>query len=157
MNTNKIDMKSRTYALALLGLLSLSACTPKAGDSSDNGGNADPAKTEAAAPAAKPSLVCREIRSTDDIAPRAVVYLSVGGEEVLVDSTTVCGDIDPGSYANYNIPASAVMAVGGWWAGAGDYYYLSVEGTEAVVYYGWADEGSEEDPYQYEEKLRAKL
>ena len=56
------------------------------------------------------------------------------------------------------IPKNAKSAVGGWWAGGGDYFYVAIEEGDAVVYVGYADEGAEPgDEYQYQEIYRTKV
>lgn len=103
-------------------------------------------------------LGCREIRNTDDISPLAEVVLTVGDKTFAVDSCNVCADLEPASWEQYKIPKDAKAAVGGWWAGGGEYFYLSLQGTDAVVYAGWADEGAaEKDMYQYKEIQRSPL
>jgi hypothetical protein len=82
----------------------------------------------------------------------------INGKATPVDSATACDDIGTDMYAQYHIPANAQQAVGGWFAGGGDYYYLKMEGTDAVVMYGWADEGAEPGTeYQYQEIKRTAV
>ena len=103
-------------------------------------------------------LACREIRNLDDISPLSEIQLIIGSQTIIVDSASTCAEITPDAWDNFEIPKDAKAAVGGWWAGAGDYYYLKIEGADAVVMYGWAEEGADEkDMYQYKEVKRAKL
>lgn len=146
----------KAYSLLISGLMLMAtACQEQA--SAPTSTTTDAAQ-EPQQPKAEPELVCEEIRGMEAMVPRSVVYLMVGTEKVFVDSVTVCDDISPDSYEMYQIPSHALQAVGGFWAGAGDYYYLTIQGNDAVVMYGWSDE--EVDPsemYQYKEKKRISL
>ncbi len=103
-------------------------------------------------------LVCREIRDLNDEMPLSEISLHIGTKVVLVDSINACEVITADGWDNYEIPKDAKMAVGGWWAGAGDYFYLKIEGNDAVVMYGWAaEEVEEKDLYQYKEVKRVKI
>ncbi len=56
--------------------------------------------------------------------------------------------IEKENYKQYEIPAEAIIACGGWWAGAGDYYYVVAKGDQFDVMYATIDE-SEASRYQY--------
>lgn len=81
-----------------------------------------------------------------------LVILEVNGKPQTIDTFAVCDPIDKKSYKQYNIPATAKSACGGWWAGYGEYYYATIENNKAIVYYGWQDEGQEEPGYHWEVK-----
>lgn len=153
-------MKKLLLPLLLPGLLMLTACNSKTTDST-NTPNADSAAKALAEPqtaAADVKLACREIASMDEMVPLSEIQLVVGSKVIPVDSSNTCNVIEPSEYAGYKIPSTAKMAVGGWFAGGGDYFYLAIEGGEAVVYAGWADEGADEkDLYQYQVIHREKL
>lgn len=45
---------------------------------------------------------------------------------------------------------NSIAACGGWWAGAGDYFYAAPNTNGIIVYKGWADEGQEDDGFHWE-------
>lgn len=151
-------MKKYIFPLILPGMLLMAACNSKTTETTASG-NADSASKSQTAPVThEVKLGCREIASMDEMVPLSEIQLIVDGNAIPVDSANACNVITKDEYDNYHIPANAQEAVGGWWAGGGDYFYLAVEGNEAVVYYGWADEGAEEkDMYQYKAIHREKL
>ena len=53
-------------------------------------------------------------------------------------------------YANYQIPDEAIAACGGWWAGAGDYFYMIDNGNDNfTILRGSMDEQQTSDDYSY--------
>lgn len=153
-------MKKHLLPLLLPGMLLLTACNSKTTESggSTHADSAAKALAEPQTAAADVKLACREIASMDEMVPLSEIQLVIGSKVILVDSSNTCAVIEPSEYAGYKIPSTAKMAVGGWFAGGGDYFYLAIEGGEAVVYAGWADEGAEEkDMYQYKAIHREKL
>jgi hypothetical protein len=48
-------------------------------------------------------------------------------------------------YASMGIPGQAIAACESWWAGSGDYFYLSPEGGAMALYQGWVDEAQEDE------------
>lgn len=96
-------------------------------------------------------LVCRD-RGTDSLGtPHNDVYLLVGGTETKVKSVNACAEIVAADYARHEIPAEAVAACGGWWAGAGDYYYVVMKEGKPVVFEGWQDEGQKDKGFHWKE------
>jgi hypothetical protein len=49
------------------------------------------------------------------------------------------------------IPKDALSTCGCWYAGGGDYFYLTPTGTGIAVYHGWLDEGVNDPGYHWEE------
>jgi hypothetical protein len=156
-------MKKLHFLFLVAVALFAFACNSKTESTTTS--NPETAKTE---DAAQPdvnneitiNLSCRELESMDegDGVPLYEVSLVINGKETPVDSATACGNIGSDMYDQYKIPANAQHAVGGWFAGGGDYYYLRVEGTDAIVMYGWADEGAEPGTeYQYQEIKRVSI
>lgn len=149
----------KSYLLLVATLILISfGCQPQTSTSATSGSADSTANALAAKKDVVVKLGCREIRSMDDISPLSEIYMEVYGKKIIVDSASVCGDITPEMWETYEIPKDAKAAVGGWWAGAGDYYYLKMDGGDAVVMYGWAaEEAEEKDMYQYKEIGRTKL
>ena len=147
------------FALAIL-LLAF-ACKPSTTTPASTTDGDSAAAAAQQTPAVNPDdvkLVCREIRDLNDMSPLSEVSLHIGSQVILVDSINACEVITTDMWENYEIPKDAKMAVGGWWAGAGDYFYLKIDGNDAVVMYGWAaEEVEEKDLYQYEEVKRVKI
>ena len=93
-------------------------------------------------------LQCQLINQ-DETAPRSAVYAVVNQNKVKLANISNCDSIPTASYEDYDIPKTALEAVGGWWAGAGDYFYAIQEDSTIGFYQGWADEGQEDDVYHY--------
>lgn len=88
-----------------------------------------------------------EMINQDEVSPKAAVYALVRENKIKIGEivTGECMLILPSDYANYKIPAEALSAAGGWWAGSGDYFYIIEAETEYVVMKGELDEMMEGD------------
>lgn len=91
-----------------------------------------------------------------EFSPMTTVSVLSNGEEYLVDE--IVGGamiIDKGEYESMGIPSTAISACGAWWAGGGDYFYLTQSNNQLIVYAGWLDEMEEQDNgYHWEEVNR---
>jgi hypothetical protein len=98
----------------------------------------------------KADLVC--VNSMDESEnPKSDVSVIVNGKKTKVQS--VVGEMNPISkneYSDYQIPQNAISAFGGWWAGAGDYFYISPSSNGIIVFHGWQDESQEDTGYHWE-------
>ncbi|MCB0571527.1 MAG: hypothetical protein KDC66_17270 [Phaeodactylibacter sp.] len=94
-------------------------------------------------------LECQPI-SQDESLPQSAVYAIVNQSKVKIATVSTCDSIAFGDYATYQIPDSALAAVGGWWAGAGDYIYAIEEGGRLAFYRAYIDEMQEQGGYAYE-------
>jgi len=83
--------------------------------------------------------------------PHYDVFLSVDGVLTKIKSVNGCADITKESYEQYDIPKEAIVACGGWWAGAGDYYYVIMRDGKPVVFEGWQDEGQDDEGFHWTE------
>lgn len=88
-----------------------------------------------------------ELISADEDVPKAAIYALVRENKVKIGEviTDDCKVIEADDYANFKIPADALTAAGGWWAGAGDYYYILEAENEYVVMKGRLEEMMEGD------------
>lgn len=82
--------------------------------------------------------------------PHTDVFLRVGSRQVLVmrqapDEFQCFARSD---YKNQRIPASALTACFGWWAGAGDYLYVVRQGKLLVVFRREIDEQGPDLPWK---------
>ncbi|MBI1226775.1 MAG: hypothetical protein GC192_16185 [Bacteroidetes bacterium] len=82
-------------------------------------------------------------------APHHEVYLQMGNIKVKVADILNCETLGKDTYEQNQIPAKAIAAVGGWWAGAGDYLYIIEEGGNYVVKKGATAEESENNDFGY--------
>lgn len=91
-----------------------------------------------------------------EFSPITTVSVLSNGQEYLVDE--IVGGamiIDKGEYESMGIPSTALSACGAWWAGGGDYFYLTQSNNQLIVYAGWLDEMEEQDNgYHWEEVKR---
>lgn len=78
--------------------------------------------------------------------PHNDVYLRFGKQRKKVGACLACDLFQKQDYGSYDIPAGALSACGGWFAGGGDYFY-AIQGDNMTleVYSGWQDEGQMEE------------
>jgi hypothetical protein len=76
--------------------------------------------------------------------PKTNVFLIVGGRRVLVrrNVTAQFTSIAPEDYRSHGVPASAIAACQGWWAGAGEDLYVIRKNRQLIVFIRYLDEGS---------------
>ena len=135
----------------ILGTIAFTGCesgTSKAGEGKDTTKVAVPPNVSEARPKVV-SLFCRDIGEVEGI-PQREIALYLDEMETILDTIHACESIAPESYASMDIPAKAISAAGGWFAGAGDYFYAIYEGAGVRIYYGWQDEGQEDNGYHWE-------
>jgi hypothetical protein len=140
--------------LIVTAWLCLAACNKPAATSTTPDSAIPEAEGRPTANLKQAMLLCREIRSTDEMVPLAEVSVQIGDKVTVVDSISVCNTFTAADYAQYEIPAAALMGCGGWWAGGGDYLYLLPDGDEVVLMAGWQDEGQEDTGFHYQEVRR---
>ena len=109
------------------------------------------ASTELIEQSAYVLLLCKEVMTSEEEAemPTYEVFFQLGENKVKIADILNCETISPELYEQYQIPKNAISAVGGWWAGAGDYLYIIEENGNYVVKKGDMDEGREENDYFY--------
>ncbi len=95
-------------------------------------------------------LNCEELEGSEN-SPSFAIYLQVEDRKTkIAEIGSTCNGITREEFESYEIPQTAIDAVGGWWAGAGDYFYTVAEGDVVAVYQGYADEMQEEPGYHYQ-------
>lgn len=77
------------------------------------------------------------------------VILTVDGKKEIIDTVMACDKIPASNFSQYEIPKTALTACGGWWAGAGDYFYAELKDNKVVVYQGWQDEEQKDDGFHW--------
>lgn len=98
------------------------------------------------------------VEGMDEESPSSAISVNVNGKKTKL--TTVSVPVDSYSKENFKemgIPENALDACGGWWAGAGDYFYLVATETGVIVFRGWQDEGQEDDGYHWKKEKEIKL
>lgn len=96
-------------------------------------------------------LLCQPVKGADmDEMPEHEVFLQLAESKVKVADILNCETISPDVYSQYQIPATAISAAGGWWAGAGDYLYVIEEAGNFVVRKGWMEEMQSDSLMDYE-------
>jgi len=91
---------------------------------------------------AKVQLQCETLEEVDGV-PRSAVYALLNDSKIKLAELTICETILPADYADKGIPADALTAVGGWWAGLGDYVYARLESGQLQLFIGGIGEGEE--------------
>ena len=82
--------------------------------------------------------------------PHSIVFLGENGGAEPIDTVPVaCSKIEKAEYAKMGIPADALDACGGWYAGGGDYFYVTLKDGKAVVYQGYQEEQQEDEGYHW--------
>ncbi|CAH0995383.1 hypothetical protein EMA8858_01504 [Emticicia aquatica] len=82
--------------------------------------------------------------------PSSNIALSFGNKTTKVDKVTGNAElIDKSEYLNKGIPKKALSACGAWWAGAGDYFYVTKVENRLVIYKGWQDETQTDKSYHW--------
>ena len=97
----------------------------------------------------KATLACEVLNGNQDQV-QSGVFLLFNDNKIKIANISSCETIEPERFEQYKIPALAQSACGGWWAGAGDYFYLIKDQDSYLVYQGFvAEELSEEESYRY--------
>ena len=95
-------------------------------------------------PALPPLAWNFQVKQTDGH-PKGQVFLKVDGRDYLVvqEATTNYQQLKPADYADYRIPAQAVLAAYSWYAGYGDILYVVPKGRRLEVYRQEMDEAED--------------
>lgn len=96
----------------------------------------------------KVQLVCESLSQSDD-APRSAVYAILQESKIKLAEISACDTIVADGYAQLGIPEKALTAVGGWWAGYGEYIYAMIEDEALRLYIGGIGEESEAQHPQF--------
>ncbi len=108
------------------------------------------AEAETSTQPQKVALICNDLGEGEYGTPQAEVFLDIDGNKIKVGTIAACSAIPAEDYTQHEIPTNAVAACGGWWAGAGDYFYAIIENNEVAVYRGAIDESEESTGYHWE-------
>ncbi|MCF8247633.1 MAG: hypothetical protein K9J37_11915 [Saprospiraceae bacterium] len=120
-------------------------------DPNNNQGGQTTETTIGAIDPATINFVCETAEAPNEQAdaPHHEVYLQLGNSKVKVADILNCENLGKDAYEQNQIPAKAIAAVGGWWAGGGDYLYIIEEGGNYVVKKGAIFEESENMDFGY--------
>lgn len=89
--------------------------------------------------------------NNNDEMPQTLISIVINGVKHEVKTISGMADlIQKEQYEIMDIPSNAIAACGGWWAGAGDYFYMVNNSNAVVIYHGWQDEMQEDDGYHWE-------
>lgn len=101
------------------------------------------------------SLIYKDLGTDSLEIPHNVLLLGENGGAIAIDTVSVnLAKIEPARYAEMGIPADAIDACGGWYAGGGDYFYLVRRDGRAVVFQGFQEEQQEDVGYHWAEVKR---
>jgi hypothetical protein len=147
---------SRLTSLLAFALLLFAAC-------STDTKQQESTPTSLEKPAAQPvpvgaKLLCEPVvePNMQADAPQHQVFLTAGEQKVKVADILNCSPLTPDQYGQYQIPANALDAVLGWWAGAGDILYITRENNGIVVKKGTVAEEMEGNDFGYETVFELK-
>lgn len=139
-------MKS-IITLALAAFLAVGCNTSQTG--SNTGENKDTVPTVSEPKPKEAILFCTSLGEKEPGIPLYEVSLMYDEMPTLLDTVNACAEIDAKDWASMGIPAKAVSAVGGWFAGGGDYFYVIPYGAGVQVFKGWQDEAQEDQGYHW--------
>lgn len=73
--------------------------------------------------------------------PHSQLALSIDGKQVPIqgDVREVLKPMDRSDFEPHLVPKNAIIACSGWWAGAGDVFYVSRKGTRLRIYQQMGD------------------
>jgi hypothetical protein len=92
-----------------------------------------------------------------DVEPRSEISVNYNGKNTKIATTAGAAQmIDKKEYRDKEIPENAISACGGWWAGAGDYFYMIPSEKGVIIYQGWQDESQEDLGYHWEKVQEIK-
>lgn len=82
--------------------------------------------------------------------PHSKVYLKVGTQRVRIEPNAQFGfrTLSRADYRYHNVPASALTACWGWYAGGGEVLYVVQRKKTLRVYRRWEDEQAPDFPYK---------
>ena len=108
-----------------------------------------------AAPSAKASHVQAGVewsfdtREDRDGNPTTRVFLVVGGRRVFIlRDVAQFSVLERKDYSGRDVPATAIAACTGWWAGSGEELYVIRRGRQLIVYIRYLDEQTELGRYR---------
>ena len=106
-----------------------------------------------AAPAPKqtpPLAWVFQVRHDAQTNPHTNVFLRVGNRKILVmhQAMDEFQTVTKANYKDHDIPASALLACAGWWAGAGDHLCVVRRGRSLAVYRKELDEQGPNLPWK---------
>ncbi len=145
---------TRNFLTVLFLAAFLAGCgnkTDKAKETTISSDTTKAAVNKPTAAASNVKLICKELGEDSLNIPHFDVLLSAAGKETKIKTINGCGDIARTEYKTYQIPDTAIAACGGWYAGAGDYYYVVMQDGKAVVFEGWQDESQKEKGYHWKQ------
>lgn len=94
-------------------------------------------------------LICETLSQSDEM-PRHAVYALLQESKIKLAEVSACDTILAEEYEALGIPSNALAAVGGWWAGYGEYIYANIsDGALRLYIGGMGEEETEHDGPQY--------
>ncbi len=140
---HNLSMLRTAQALALLSFLAFGCARDESSVTIETPTQESATDTKPTPPALADSEVYLACVSTsaDEGMPAHDVMLHLGGRAVKVGASAACAKL---TSEHHGIPDTALSAVGGWWAGGGDYFYVEKVGSEFVVKLTYDEESSGE-------------
>ena len=90
-----------------------------------------------------------DAREDGDGIPHTKVSLAVGDRRVFLEEVAAnFGVLERRDYKSHGVPAAALTACSGWWAGAGEDFYVVRRRGSLVVYSRTLDEQARVPPYR---------
>lgn len=82
--------------------------------------------------------------------PQGKVFLVADGRKVLIrpKATAEYSVLDRADYQSKDVPAAAITASTGWWAGQGEDMYVIRRKNQLIVFIRYLDEGTSIPPYK---------
>jgi hypothetical protein len=105
---------------------------------------------QTAAPAEPKITWLFDIKENKEGTPQGKIYLQVGDRKVLIlpDTAGNYSVLERADYKSHMVPAHAVTASTGWWAGQGEDLYVIRRGNQLIVFIRDLDESARVGAYR---------
>ena len=98
----------------------------------------------------QPQFLITKLGEDKNGIPKSKIAVIYNGKTTYIATVSgIAALIEKREFIKNSIPRNAVAAVGAWWAGAGDYFYLIATNRGLALYQGWQDEQQEGDGYHW--------
>ena len=72
---------------------------------------------------------------------------------LLTEQTAICRELKRSEYHRHDVPETAITAAAGWLAGAGDEFYVAVDGSFLVIFHRTVDSQAEIPSYRVLQRI----
>lgn len=145
-------MKTRIFFLPVMALFAISCNSPEA-HSPDSGGTSTTQVNNEGTLQEKQDNTRFIVDTREDSLeiPYSKISVEYGDARTYLAEIPGVVEMQVGGNEAMEVPADAIASCGCWYAGGGDYYYITRSATGVIVFHGWLDEAQEDEGYHWEE------